>query len=94
MAGQTHLSAIVHGRVQGVFFRAFVKELARRLGVTGFVRNLPDLAKVEIEAEGDRANLEALLEQVEVGPPGARVEKVEVEWSEYQGSFSSFEIRY
>ncbi|MBI4288070.1 MAG: acylphosphatase [Chloroflexi bacterium] len=94
MTGQMRLTAVVRGRVQGVYFRAFVREAALRLGITGFVRNLPDPTRVEIEAEGDKARLDSLLEEVKVGPPGAKVENVEARWSDYRGGFNGFEIRY
>lgn len=94
MQERARLTALVHGRVQGVYFRAFVREHARRLGVTGFVRNLPDFATVEVQAEGDKKRLEELLERLKAGPPGARVEKVETTWSDYKGLFKDFEIRY
>jgi acylphosphatase len=63
---------LVAGRVQGVGFRYFVREVARDLGVTGRVRNLPG-GEVEIEAAGDPAALDRLRERVRRGPPGARV---------------------
>lgn len=87
-------SATVHGHVQGVFFRDFVRRAARSLGVTGYVRNLPTGETVEVCAEGERKQLESLIAHLKVGPPGARVEGVEVSWSNYSGSFSSFNIKY
>ena len=87
------LQAIVYGYVQGVFFRAFVSRLARELGLTGYVRNLPGGA-VEVNAEGERNRLEKLIGYLKVGPPGARVQKVVTNWSEYTGIYSSFSIRY
>jgi len=87
------LQAVVYGYVQGVFFRAFVSRQARELGLTGYVRNLPRGA-VEVNAEGERNRLEELIGYLKVGPPGARVEKVVTNWSEYTGSYTSFKIRY
>ncbi|MFC2052553.1 acylphosphatase [Chloroflexota bacterium] len=86
--------AIVHGRVQGVFFRAFTSGCAKELGLTGNVRNLPDGEAVEIQAEGERDKLERLIDYLKVGPPGARVERVEINWSEYTEGYSDFKIRY
>ncbi len=86
--------AIVYGRVQGVFFRAFTSGCAKELGLTGNVRNLPDGKAVEVQAEGERDKLERLIDYLKVGPPGARVERVETNWSEYTGGFSNFKIRY
>ncbi|MDP6476716.1 MAG: acylphosphatase, partial [Nitrospinaceae bacterium] len=58
---------IVHGRVQGVFFRASTQTRALELSLVGWVRNLPD-SSVEIHAEGDRENLELLIEWCRQGP--------------------------
>jgi len=87
------LQAIVYGYVQGVFFRAFVSMRARELGLTGFVRNLPE-GTVEVNAEGERNKLEKLISHLKVGPPGARVEKVVTNWSIHTGSYFDFNIRY
>ena len=85
--------ATVRGRVQGVFFRAFVRRHATALGLTGYVRNLTQLRAVEVEAEGERSQLEELLKRLYQGPPRASVEKVEVTWGDYAGNFSDFKIR-
>ena len=77
--------------VQGVFFRREMTELATRLGISGWVRNLPD-GKVEALAEGERARLDELVRFCHVGPRGAVVRKVEVEWSGYTGEFRGFRI--
>lgn len=84
----------VRGRVQGVFFRAFVRRHATALGLTGYVRNLAQLRAVDVKAEGERSQLEELLKRLNQGPPGASVEKVEVTWGDYSGNFSNFKIRY
>lgn len=89
-----HLSALVYGRVQGVFFRSFVQNVAKRLGLTGYVRNLTRGDAVEVQAEGAKQQLEKLLEQLKVGPSGARVERIDVEWKDYSGRFDDFSIRY
>jgi len=86
--------AIVYGYVQGVFFRAFVSRRANELGLTGYVRNLPNGEAVEVQAEGERKQLEELIGYLKVGPPAARVERVVTNWSEYTGSYSEFNIRY
>jgi acylphosphatase len=66
----------VSGRVQGVGFRWFVREEARRLGVSGWVTNLRT-GEVEVKAGGERSSLERLRLALQVGPPGAQVERVE-----------------
>jgi acylphosphatase len=85
--------AIVTGHVQGVFFRRFVEQQAEKLGLTGYVRNLPD-GGVEVRAEGEKDKLEKLLEYLKNGPPAARVKEVKAEWSARIGQFDIFEIRY
>jgi acylphosphatase len=87
------LQATVYGYVQGVFFRAFVSRQANELNLNGYVRNLPGGA-VEVAAEGERKQLERLLDRLRVGPPAARVERVASSWSEYSGAYSGFRIRY
>ena len=94
MADVAHLSATVYGRVQGVNFRYFVRNIARRLGLKGYVRNLASGDAVEVQVEGEKQQLNKLLEQLKVGPPGAWVEKVEIDWSDYSGQFNDFSVRY
>jgi acylphosphatase len=83
----------VSGRVQGVFFRSETKYEAKRRGVTGWVRNLPD-GRVEAVFEGEEKSVKELIEFCKRGPPGARVSNVEVIWENYTGKFRDFEIRY
>ena len=85
---------LVRGVVQGVGFRAFVRRHARRLGVKGFVRNLPDGFTVEIVAEGPDDAIEQLIGIVRKGPPGAIVEDVDIEYEEPKNEFDDFEILY
>jgi len=87
-------NAIVRGRVQGVFFRDFVRSRANALELTGYVRNLSQSDMVEVQAEGERSKLEKLLQSLHQGPSGARVEKVEANWKDYSGDYSSFRVRY
>ncbi|AFV75854.1 acylphosphatase [Thermus oshimai] len=78
------LVALVRGRVQGVGYRAFVQRKALELGLSGYAENLPD-GRVEVVAEGPKEDLEALLHHLKQGPRLARVEEVEVQWSEETG---------
>jgi acylphosphatase len=94
MTQQAALHAVIYGIVQAVNFRHFVLRRAQELGLTGYVRNLSRERAVEVVAEGDRERLEQLLRQLEVGPRMARVERVQVDWSEYSGAYSSFRIGY
>ena len=82
---------VVHGSVQGVFFRAETRDRARSLGLAGWVRNAPD-GTVEAVLEGDDEQVESMVEWCRRGPDGARVEEVEVAWSEPEGE-EGFSIR-
>ncbi len=83
---------IVRGRVQGVAFRAYTADEARRAGVAGWVRNCAD-GSVEAAFEGTRASVEALLAFVRRGPRSARVDGVE-EFEEPLAGDAHFEIRH
>jgi acylphosphatase len=75
----------ISGRVQGVGFRWFVREEARRVGVSGWVTNLRT-GEVEVRAGGERSSLERLRRALQVGPPGAAVEQVQDVTEEPQSS--------
>ena len=91
--GKKRVHVYISGRVQGVWFRAYTKEEAERLGVKGWVRNLPD-GRVEAVFEGDENKVEEMVRWCHVGSPQAKVTKVEVIEEPYQGEFQKFEIRY
>ena len=82
----------VTGRVQGVFFRAWMREQAVALGVTGWVRNCPD-GRVDSHIEGDETAVGQLIERLHEGPPSARVEEVHV-WEVETFDFDDFEVRH
>lgn len=82
---------VVRGRVQGVFFRDTVRAAAEREGVAGWVRNNPD-GTVEGVFEGDAGAVERLLAVAREGPPGARVEDLEVRDEREQG-IEGFRVR-
>lgn len=86
------IHVLIHGRVQGVFFRASVVERALALGLTGWVRNRRD-DSVECVAEGERPALDALLAYCRTGPPGAVVDEVSVRDERETGEFDSFGYR-
>lgn len=88
------VTVTVYGRVQGVFFRAFTARIARSLGLKGFARNLPRNDAVEICVEGEKDKLEDLIKQVQVGPPEALIERSEIIWSQFQGIYADFDVRY
>ena len=80
----------VHGHVQGVFYRANTQKVAQGLGLTGWVKNCGD-GSVEIHAEGDKDNLEELIEWCRHGPALAKVSKIDLNWIGSQGP-RSFDI--
>lgn len=86
-----HVSILISGKVQGVFFRASAKEKADELGIAGFVRNQPD-GSVYIEAEGDEDQLRNYQAWCQTGPRRAQVESVRTEEGELQ-NFSRFSIQ-
>lgn len=86
------LHATIHGRVQGVGFRAFVYNSAKRLGVFGWVRNRFD-GTVETVAEGERSRLVLFLQDVQRGPGPSHVSEIILEWLPVTGEFTEFEIR-
>lgn len=81
----------VSGRVQGVFFRSETRRKARRYNVTGWVRNLYD-GRVEAVFEGEKEDVEKLVEFCRRGPSGARVTKIEIIPETYTGEFENFRI--
>jgi acylphosphatase len=80
------------GRVQGVGFRYAARTTACGFELTGFVRNLPD-RRVELVAEGDRAELEAYLEAIRTGTMEHYIRNEQVVWEPATGEFAGFEIR-
>jgi acylphosphatase len=91
MTRRVHL--IVRGVVQGVGFRWATEREARRLGVRGYVRNLPT-GDVEIVAEGRPDAIDRLVAWTKHGPPGARVETVNLAEEDPTGEFSDFGTRH
>ncbi|MFW9937486.1 MAG: acylphosphatase [Candidatus Thorarchaeota archaeon] len=83
----------VYGLVQGVFFRYTTRKEARKLGLTGIVKNMPD-GSVYIEAEGSEEALKKLLAFSKKGPKYAQVEKIEFEFKEFQDKFKGFEYDF
>ena len=86
------LHAVIQGHVQGVGFRAYVKEQAAANKLVGYVCNLED-GGVEVIAEGPQLGLEHLLTALRGGPPGARVDAVSSNWGSPRNHYHRFEIR-
>ncbi len=91
--GNARAHVIITGKVQGVFFRASTQDEALRLGLKGWVRNLPN-GSVEAVFEGDKKAIEKIISWCHEGPPWARVQEVKVKWEPYQGEFERFSIIY
>ena len=91
MKARAHV--FVTGRVQGVFFRSTVADLAESLDLAGWVRNLSD-GRVEAILEGERSHVEKAVDFCRRGPPGAHVHDLEVNWEAWQSEFSDFKIIY
>ena len=84
---------IIHGYVQGIFYRASTRETALSLGLSGWVRNMAD-GNVEALFEGSIDNLHNAVEWCRQGPPGAKVTKIDEKWTDSKAEFDSFEIRH
>lgn len=84
---------VISGFVQGVFFRENTRQRAQALSVFGWVKNLPD-GKVEAVFEGEKENVEKLVDWAKKGPDSARVDSVDIKWEEYKGEFNSFKVRH
>jgi acylphosphatase len=91
MSNKAAFKAVVCGRVQGVSYRYFVQRRAEAIGLTGYTKNLRD-GSVEVVAEGEREQLEQLIVRLKVGPRDARVDQVDVNWSDYSGKYDGFDI--
>lgn len=82
----------ISGRVQGVFFRHHTFEAAVRLGLTGWVRNMPN-GGVEVTVEGDENKLDQFILFCKTGPSSARVDNIEIKRLEATGEFNKFEVK-
>ena len=83
----------VYGLVQGVFFRYTTRKIARNLGLTGIVKNLPN-GSVYIEAEGPKDKLDELINFAKKGPKSAKVESIEYIFQDAQDKFKGFEYSF
>ena len=81
------------GKVQGVFFRANTRDAALRFGVLGWVKNLRG-GSVGAAFEGEKEDIDRLIQWCKTKQPHARVDSVDVNWEDYKGEFHRFEIRY
>lgn len=90
---QERLEARVHGRVQMVMYRDYIKRYARRLGLVGYVRNCID-GTVEVVAEGPMVSLKKLVTRMETGSFLSHVDSVDVEYYPIKGGYKSFDISF
>ena len=81
----------IEGKVQGVGYRYFVRARALELDLSGYARNLPD-GKVAVVAEGDKKDLDTLVDYLKTGPPRARVKEVTISISPFTGNYKGFFI--
>jgi len=88
MPGKT-LHLVIHGRVQGVYFRDSMRREAEGLGIAGWVRNRSD-GTVEAAIQGSAADVDAIVRWARRGPPHAEVKRIEIE--PHEGSYTGFEV--
>jgi acylphosphatase len=93
MSDAKRIHVIVEGRVQGVFFRAFTRDEALRLGLAGWVRNRPN-GSVEALVEGEKSAVEKMVQWFHQGSPNSIVEKVQLTEETPVGDTDTFEIHY
>lgn len=86
------LYVLISGKVQGVFFRNFTKRNAKQLGINGYAKNLAN-GKVEVVAEGEKMQLDALVKLLWQGPPAAKVDDVKIEERDFTGEYKSFDVK-
>ncbi|MBT3251270.1 MAG: acylphosphatase [Candidatus Marinimicrobia bacterium] len=88
------VSAIISGRVQGVYYRESTRRQVLKIGgLTGWVKNQPDNT-VKLIVEGNREKVQQLLDWCQSGPPMARVQSIDILEENYLGEFSDFMVRY
>jgi len=91
MAARVHL--VIAGRVQGVWFRANTQKKAKTLDLKGWVKNRPD-GRVEAVFEGEKEQIDHIIEWCKKGPSFARVDDVQIQWETPIGDFTTFTITY
>jgi acylphosphatase len=84
---------LVRGKVQGVYFRFNMQQVAIKNFVVGWVRNLPD-GNVEALLEGNKEDVNRVVQWSKMGPENAKVDEVKVDYGQYTGEYRDFRIRY
>ena len=90
---QIRAHLLIRGIVQGVFFRAYVRQAAIDSNLTGWVSNLFD-GRVEAVFEGNKKDVEITVAKCFKGPSASHVEGIDIKWEKYIGEFSCFSVRY
>lgn len=88
---KTSVRLLVNGKVQGVYFRVNMQQIALKNSVCGWVRNLAD-GKVEALLEGNKDDVEKTIEWSRKGPENARVDDLKIDYLQYEGKFDNFVI--
>lgn len=83
----------IYGRVQGVFYRDTARRKARKLGLTGWIRNEPDGTVITV-SEGEEESLKKFIEWCYNGSILAKVGKIDVQWKQFENEFDEFNILY
>jgi acylphosphatase len=81
----------IKGKVQGVFYRVWVRTQAERLGLTGWVKNLSD-GRVEAVFEGPKDKIEEIITKCKIGPSVAGVKQIDIKWEKATKEYAGFEI--
>jgi acylphosphatase len=84
---------LVRGKVQGVYFRFNMQQVAMKNSVVGWVRNLPD-GNVEALLEGKKEDVNQVVQWSKIRPENARVDEVKMDYGQYTGKYKDFIIRY
>jgi acylphosphatase len=90
---KTSVRLLIKGKVQGVYFRFNMQEVAKKNHVVGWVRNLPD-GNVEAFIEGKKEDVKLVVGWSKVGPANARVDDVKMDYGQYMGNYNDFIIRH
>jgi acylphosphatase len=90
---KTSVRLLIKGKVQGVYFRFNMQEVAKKNHVVGWVRNLPD-GNVEAFIEGKKEDVKLVVGWSRVGPTNARVDDVKMDYGQYMGNYNDFIIRH
>ncbi len=88
-----HWKAKIYGLVQGVGYRWFALDEAKKLGIVGYTRNMFD-GTVEIDAQGDPGNMDKYLKKLHIGPGMGKVSKIELEHIGAKSDYSDFGVRF